>query len=260
MAFIQCDFFSNALGMCTSINVILPEPKADQIAKSDLPAGQRYPVLWLLHGHSDDHTIWMRRTNIERYVADMNLAVVMPAVDRSFYCDMAHGLKYWTYISEELPRIVRALFPISAAREDNFAAGLSMGGYGAFKLGLNLPERYAAAASLSGALRKDWQPDPGADPAWAGFIADIFGDFKQYSGSVNDLYFQAGQLAQSKAPRTKLFACCGAEDFLHKENLAFRDHARRLGLDYTYEEGPGTHEWGYWDAMIQKVLKWLPLK
>lgn len=93
----------------------------------------KHPTLYLLHGLSDDHTIWLRRTSIERYVASMGLAVVMPAVHRSFYTDMDKGYRYWTFISEELPALARSFFPLSDKREDNFAAGLSMGGYGAFK-------------------------------------------------------------------------------------------------------------------------------
>ena len=82
----------------------------------------------------------------------MNLIVIMPGAERSFYADMEHGYKYWTYISEELPSIMKSFFPISDKREDTFVAGLSMGGYGAMKLAFNHPERYAAAASLSSAV------------------------------------------------------------------------------------------------------------
>ena len=105
-----------------------------------------------LHGHADDHTSWQRFTSIERYAEGLNLAVVMPAVHLSFYNDMAHGGKYWQFISEEVPAVVRDLFPLSSERKDNFVAGLSMGGYGAYKLASTYPERFAAAASLSGAL------------------------------------------------------------------------------------------------------------
>ena len=56
-----------------------------------------------------------------------------------------------------------------------------------------------------------------------------------------------------------LFQACGTEDFLYGENIAFRDHALALGLPLTYVEGPGTHEWGYWDARIRDALAWLPL-
>ena len=136
MARIQCDFFSAALGTSVTINVLLPQP--DPAART---APRRYPVLWLLHGLLDDHTTWLRQTSLERYVDGLQLAVVMPAGGRSFYTDMAHGYRYWTYVSEELPALARAWFPLSDQREENFVAGLSMGGYGAFKLALRQPER-----------------------------------------------------------------------------------------------------------------------
>src|SRR4030095_358208 len=94
----------------------------------------------------------MRRTSIERYAAARNLAVIMPAVDRSFYQNMERGARYWDFLSEELPDIFRQFFPLSSKRDDTFAAGLSMGGYGALRLGLAKPEQFAAVASLSGAL------------------------------------------------------------------------------------------------------------
>ena len=59
--------------------------------------------------------------------------------------------------------------------------------------------------------------------------------------------------------KPRLSQCCGTEDLLYKDNLRFRDHTRKLGLDLMYEEGTATHAWGYWDIMIQKVLNWLPL-
>ena len=88
----------------------------------------------------------------ERYVEGLNLAVIMPAVQNSFYTDMVHGGKFLTFLTEELPAMLHDLFPLSTERADTFVAGLSMGGYGAFKLALTRPDLYAAAASLSGAL------------------------------------------------------------------------------------------------------------
>ncbi len=110
------------------------------------------PVLYLLHGLSDDDTIWLRRTSIERYVAEFGLAVVMPQVHRSFYLDGEYTGAYWTFVAEELPALVAGFFRVSQAREDTFVAGLSMGGYGAMLHALRQPGRFAAAASLSGAL------------------------------------------------------------------------------------------------------------
>ena len=139
MALIHCDFFSEVLHLSTSVVVILPQPAPSQNGTTGCGGSHKHPTLYLLHGLSDDHTIWQRRTSIERYVSLLDLAVVMPAVHRSFYTDMAHGYRYWTFISEELPALARSFFPLSDAREDNFVAGLSMGGYGAFKLGLTHP-------------------------------------------------------------------------------------------------------------------------
>jgi S-formylglutathione hydrolase FrmB len=262
MALIHCDFFSNVLKLCTSLTVILPQAAPETPAAADASARierKPYQVLWLLHGMSDDHTIWQRRTSIERYVDPLGLAVVMPAVARSFYTDMHAGPKYWTFISEELPEIARAFFPLSAAREDNFVAGLSMGGYGAFKLGLRQPERFAAAASLSGAVNMADRPK--RVPKEMLFEHKmIFGDLKKIAGSENDLLHLASQLAASKQKAPRLFQWCGTADFLYQDNLVFRDHAKKLGLDLTYSEGPGGHEWKYWDTQIQRVLAWLPLK
>lgn len=255
MARIQGDFYSEALGTSVTINVLLPQPAPEQRTPP-----RRYPVLWLLHGLLDDHTTWLRQTSLERYVDGLQLAVVMPAGGRSFYTDMAHGYRYWTYVSEELPELARAWFPLSAAREENFVAGLSMGGYGAFKLALRHPERYAAAASLSGALRHfDHEAEAGATPAWVAELTDVFGDLAHFPSSEDNVYYLAQQLAGSGAPSPMLYQCCGVDDFLYDDNLLFKAHAESLGLPLTYAEGPGEHNWAYWDQQIQQVLTWLPL-
>ena len=149
------------------MTVLLPQRTTTQIGMTGRTVDGDPPVLYLLHGLSDDDTIWLRRTSIERYVAPLGLAVVMPQVHRSFYTDEAYGGRYWTFLSEELPALVGSLFRVSSRREDTFVAGLSMGGYGALKWALRQPERFAAAASLSGAVhvaglrtRRDRPEDP----------------------------------------------------------------------------------------------------
>lgn len=257
MALIHCDFFSESLGLSTSMTVILPQATQGQIGMKGVAGTGKFPVLYLLHGMSDDHTIWQRRTSIERYVAPLSLAVVMPAVQRSFYMDMAYGLRYETFIADELPRIVRSFFPITESREETFIAGLSMGGYGAFRLGMTYPERYGAAASLSGVmdvLNFAKREDRKADAFWA------FGGPEKLDPKKIDVFARAEALAKGPYSKMPLYQCCGTEDFLYEGNVAFREHAKKLGLNLKYEDEPGNHEWGYWDKKIQNVLAWLPLK
>lgn len=255
----EINFFSESLGMHCSLNVLLPQRSMDDIRNKKT---SKFRTLYLLHGHSDDHTAWQRWTSIERYVEGLNLAVVMPAVHLSFYTDMVHGGKYWQFISEEVPALMRDMFPLSDKRADNFTAGLSMGGYGAFKLALTYPDRYAAAASLSGALDIKEVVTSHGDPneqAWLDEMRTIFGDLRKVAGSQNDLLTLAKSAAQaSKKPR--LFQCCGTEDFLYADNLRFREKIKSHNFDLTYEESPGEHNWIYWDMMIQKILNWLPKK
>jgi S-formylglutathione hydrolase FrmB len=240
--------------------VVLPEagPSGGPVR----PGKVRHPVLLLLHGLSDDHTIWMRRTSIERYATEKGLALLMPAAGRSFYQDMACGPKYWTFLSQELPRVARAFFPLSAARRDNFVAGLSMGGYGAFRLALAHPEAYAAAASLSGALdlaRLCRKPDQGGglDPRET---EAIMGRRAKVAGTPADLFGLAQRAARARVPAPRLYQYCGTNDFLYADNVKFRDFALRQGLKLTYAEDGGDHQWKYWDEQIRHVIAWLPLK
>ena len=126
MAFLQVQFFSKALEVASTVNVILPEP-AQGIGVDAAQAAELPKVLYLLHGYSDDHSIWMRRTSVERYAAQYNLAVIMPAVNHSFYTNEVQGERYWDYVSEELPQVMHRFFRLSQRPEDTFVAGLSMG-------------------------------------------------------------------------------------------------------------------------------------
>jgi len=256
MALMHVDFFSDVLGMCMQMDVILPQRTYRQIGMTGVDDGGSYPTLYLLHGMSDDHTIWQRRTSIERYVSDLGIAVVMPSTHLGWYTDMAVGGKYFTFISDELPKICRDFFPrMSARREDTFAAGLSMGGYGAFKLGLLCPETYGAVASLSGALDVGSDELLRDDPYWR----SVFGQISDFSGSHNDLIAQVKTLRDSRKPIPKFFAWCGSEDFLIKQNYRMKEKMEKYGFDLTFTTSPGDHQWKYWDAEIQNVLKWLPL-
>ncbi len=259
MALMHVDFFSDVLGMSMNMDVILPQQTHGQIGMEGRTAQGKYKTMYLLHGMSDDHTIWQRRTSVERYVSDLGIAVVMPTTHLGFYTNTTYGMRYWTFISEELPSICREFFPnMSDQKEDTLAAGLSMGGYGAWKLGLGASDTFGAAASLSGALdivsdyKRNLHDNPHQKPLFTG----IFGSLDELKGSDNELLVLADKLAAQKKEFPRLYAWCGTEDFLYEGNLLVWDHMKELGYSLTCEQSEGDHQWKYWDARIQDVLKW----
>ncbi len=257
MALLRCDFYSESLELSTSMTVILPQRTQTQIGQVNAASAGRHKTLYLLHGLSDDDTIWVRRTSIERYVAPLGIAVVMPSVHRSFYTDMASGGAYETFVAEELPKIARSFFPLSDRRGDTYVAGLSMGGYGAFKLALTYPERYCAAASLSGAVDVARRAEDPQEDFHRDFV-NIFGPQPGVAGTRDDLFFLVRNRAREGGELPRLHQCCGEDDFLFEENIRFRDHLAAHGLPATWQSDPGyAHTWDYWDLRIQTVLAWM---
>jgi len=250
MAFLQVQFFSAALNVASTVNVILPEPNqgigVQAAQKESLPK-----VLYLLHGYSDDHSIWMRRTSVERYAAAHNLAVIMPAVNHSFYCNEAHGEKYWDYVSEELPRTMHQFFRLSKKPEDTYVAGLSMGGYGAMRLALTYPGRFAAAASFSGAVDisgivSRHEADGTADR--------VFGDLKEIRGTEMDTLYLMKKNAKAKH-KPLIYVSCGTADFLYGMHKPFISALRKNGWEVKhFEKKDAVHEWGFWDEQIKAFI------
>ncbi|GAA2649626.1 alpha/beta hydrolase [Paractinoplanes durhamensis] len=243
MAVIRCDFFAETLELSTSMTVVLPQEGATPP-----------PVLYLLHGLTDDHTAWTRFTSIERYAADKGLAVVMPQVHRSFYANEAVGMRFWDFLSEELPATVDRFFKVSGRREDTYVAGLSMGGYGALKWALRDPARFAAAASLSGALDLAYIQEFDLRPHIRGLMPRVFAD-RQVRDGDEDLMHLVRTADPAALPR--LFLRCGTEDVLLKQNERFVAAAQAAGVALDAGFGPGEHVWQYWDDQIRIVLDWM---
>lgn len=262
MALLHVNFFSEALSMCVACDVILPQRATKQIGMAAAARGDKHPTLWLLHGASDNHTIWQRRTSIERYAAPLGLAVVMPNAHLSSYADMAHGGKYYTYISQELPEKMRAMFPLSDKREDNFIAGLSMGGAGCMKIGLNNPQNYAAIGCLSaGAVNRG---GIAMTPERRARMIMTYGteDVSTRKGTPEDVFGAAQRILDEDLPRPRIFHSVGTEDFVLPSARETRDFFQGLAgnpFDYTYEEHPGAHTWEYWDEHIQDFLRFIGL-
>ena len=246
MALLHIDFYSNVLCRSMQADVILPEEIASE---------EKLHTLYLLHGMTDDHTIWQRRTSIERYADEKGIAVVMPSTDLGFYANTHAGERYFDFISDELVSMMRRMLPrLSPRREDTFVAGLSMGGYGALRCALVRPDVFSRAASLSGALDCSLlvrNPMPLGRPfCWE----DVFGPTHQLPGSEHDLFHLAEKRCEN---RPEIWMWCGTEDELFSCNERMRDHLRALGYTLHWSQTPGDHSWKYWNREIQHVLEWL---
>ena len=252
MALINIKFASETLGMQTEINVIVPQKSTKgQIGMSGEAKGEKYKTLLLLHGLSDDASTWLRRSSIERYATENGIAVIMPSAERSMYTDMKYGENFYTYISEEVPRIAREFLPLSDKREDNFIAGLSMGGYGALKIALRNPEKYAAVAGLSSVA--DAQDFVNVHAPKVGLLC--FGEDMKVPES-EDL-FALAEKCNTSAVKPRIMMIEGDRDFLLDGNRRLKEKFESLDYDYVYKEEPGAHSWLFWDTHIQRVLKWM---
>jgi len=252
MALLQIDLVSEKVGVNLPLNLILP----DDLARGGRPLEER-KVLYLLHGLSDDASAWPRYTNIEILAREHGLVVVMPSAGRSFYTDMANGQAYYSYITEELPAWLAATFRISNSRENTFVAGLSMGGYGAFKVAFLRPDLYAAACSLSGVLVLNAllaPPDKIENQALMHEFDLLFGGLEKLSGSLHDPMTWLKNAAASSTPQPRLYAACGLEDDLLPLNRLFVHAAAQVGVPLHYQEEPGKHDWIFWQRQIEKFI------
>jgi len=248
MALIRLDHTPVTVKVNLPVNIILPDPRQ----MKDVPVRER-KVLYLLHGLSDDASAWQRYSPIELLAQHYGLVVVMPSVGRSFYADQPNGQLYFTYLTEELPHYLEDVFGIVPRRETTLIAGLSMGGYGAFKAAFTYPERYFAAASFSGVLSMAILNLPGDETRRAEFTP-IFGDLSKVPGSMNDPAVWLQRAAANPAALPRLFVTTGRQEDLYPLNLQFNAACKKLGIPLDFLEEDGQHDWFNWNRQIERFL------
>ena len=242
MAIFRCSFRSKVQSSTVCFNVVIPEGLTQDI-----------PVVLLLHGLSGNQDSWLEGTPLEKIAAEKGFAMVLPDGRKSWYCDMKYGDQFFTYMVDELMDYVRAIFPVSKRREKTFVAGLSMGGYGALKMALARSEQFAACGALSGAvdILSRMQKGDKHDQCVAIWGEDYL---NVIPGSPDDTFHLARQLEAAGKPKPWIYQACGTEDKRLGENHSFRDFIRDRGYVYEYYEGPGRHNWDFWNPEIRKTL------
>ncbi|WEV57050.1 alpha/beta hydrolase [Ligilactobacillus acidipiscis] len=242
MAVIHLEFGSEKLGMKTRANVVLPEKPT-----------QKLQTLLLFHGLGDDENSWLEQTNLISAVNDMQLAVIMPRVDKSYYTNTLSGMNYFDYVSEELLERSRKWFPLSTAREDNFVGGVSMGGFGALKTGLTYPEKFSAILAFS--AMTDQLTQWGRHPEREAWYRDLFGSPSQIKDSVNDLASLLSKQDPNLVPF--IWQLCGTEDPFYEMNQKFANLMSEKKVAHQTLEVPGAHEWSVWRQGIEQAMEFL---
>ncbi len=268
MALCQLELFSWSLKTRTRVNVLVPSPQPSLVnlepvtSKSTAKTsefiermGTDLPVLYLLHGTFGDEGDWERFSRIEDYARNYKLIVVMPQGENSSYRDMPSGQNYATYITKELPAMIEWMFPASKKREKRFICGLSMGGSGAYKLGLGNPDLYGYVASLSGGFQR--QKDD-VYPSDVTIWSHAYTPGESLKENSEDYQWLANELEKNERPA--LYLACGEQDFLFEANQELHEYLNSIQYDHVYDTHAGIHNWDFWDDEIQKVLKWLPLQ
>ncbi len=220
----------------------------------------RFPVLYLLHGVSGQSNNWLKKTGVAGYATQYDLFIVMVEGGNGWYTDSATipPDKYESYILSELIPDVEKRFRVSTQREGRAIAGLSMGGYGAFKFGLKHPEMFALAASMSGAFgAASWTEKELKDPGAArDSVLQTFGPADSPTRAANDVFKLAREVSAKRIkPLPYLYFDCGTEDFLFSNNRELVSLFVELKIPHEYRQLPGTHAWTYWDGQIQEILR-----
>lgn len=256
--YIHCNFTSCVLRMAVDVTVLLPDDNRvkQYCEKTCVPV--KYQTLYLLHGFSGDYMHYLRRTNIERYADEHQIMVVMPSMYNSAYTDMTYGLEYYTYLSEELMDFIERTFPSSSKRKDRFVAGMSMGGYGAYKFGLSCPEKFAAIGGIAGSYHAEHRYQ-GKVSTVSTLCEALYGDPPATIPEKHDIFTILKRLIDENVELPRLYTCCGTEDAMYQNSVDLKDYADSLGILLVFEQGPGKHDDAFCDKSIQRILEWMQL-
>lgn len=245
-------FHSPLIGKTLPYNVVLPTDYR-------VSRNTRYPVLYLLHGLSGHYSDWLTRTNVADYAAKYRIIVVMPEGNDGWYTDSATepSEKYESYFIRELIPDVQKRFRTIESRYGRGVAGLSMGGYGALKLGFKYPATFAFAGSMSGALdAASWPEKDLLAGAIRESVMRVFGADGSATRKANDIFEMVRTIPSTRIATLPYFYFdCGIEDPVCGSNPPFAALLREKKIPHEYRQIPGNHNWQYWDQQVREVLK-----
>ena len=262
MATFDISFRSQSLTRPVDVHLIIPNDIPPMLRKGNPHYDRPMQTMILLHGYTAGRMEWPTFSPVLELAGKYNLAIACPDGGIRFYLDgKGTGAAWCRYVGEELPAYLRSTFGLADGRANTFIAGESMGGFGALHTALAWPETFRCAVALSSALiihqvakmTPDSQPVNMAD---YDYYETTFGDPSLLEASRRNPETLVRELKAAGKRIPGLFMACGTEDFLLENNREFRDFLRREKVPVSYHEGPGTHNFEFWNKWIEPGIVW----
>lgn len=239
---------------------------------ADYDLSQRsYPVVYLLHGYTDDNTAWLQSGEVNRYadkaIADGTIPpmiIVMPDADSSWYINSFDGKERYEdfFIQEFIPAIEKT-YRIKSKKEFRGVAGLSMGGYGSLIYALKHPDMFAAAAPLSSGVFSDEEILMMPDAQWERMMAPLYGKGLKGKDRLTKAWYDNSVLkiietkSGAELNKVRYWIDCGDDDFLFNGNSLLHIALRKKLVKHEYRVRDGVHNWLYWRTGITDALAFI---
>jgi enterochelin esterase-like enzyme len=233
---------------------------------------RRYPVVYLLHGYTDDESGWIQYGEVnlaaDRAIAAREIPpmiIVMPDGGVTFYINDAAGkVRYEDMFVQELIPYIDSTYRTRADREFRGVAGLSMGGWGTLVYTLRHPDLFAAGAAFSAAVWSD-EDIAGMEPKnWDRLLGPLFGAAGQTGKSRLTAHFRevspltlARTLSEDSLKKVRYYIDCGDDDFLIQGNCALHLLLTDRKIPHEFRVRDGGHTWAYWRTGIVDGLKFI---
>ena len=261
MASGRMEFHAQSIMQHANFSFVLPnDVEMEEVSE---PRHYERPTksLILLHGLTGTDTDWLYGGLAQWMAIQYNLAIFMPTAGNFFYLDKGYDGGNWgTFVGEEFPEYVKKVFGFCTSREDTLIGGLSMGGYGALHTALAYPDTFSACIALSSAVHMQQIANPPADAPRImsdAMLDDVFGDRSLLLTSDKNPEVQYQKLKTSGKKIPKIYLAIGTEDSLYDANQQFRKFLEANQADFCYEDGPGKHDWVFWNKYLDKGLHWI---
>jgi len=266
--------FAQERGTISTNNVCKSPVLGHDIAYSIyLPPGYgtdkiNYPVLYLLHGYTDDQTGWVQFGDVRRIATAAiergdvpPLIIVMPDAGVSWYVNDVQGkVRYEDAFFNDFIPYIEKTYPVLAKKEFRAVAGLSMGGYGSLLYALKHPDYFSACVAMSAAVFTDEEIKAFPKDRRAMFD-DLFGDLSATNlpqhWKDNSVLEIIKNYPADKKNQVRFYIDCGDDDFLYRGNAALHVALRDQNMPHEFRMRDGAHTWSYWRTGLEDGLKFI---